>query len=930
MRKALITLIFLSSCAKLDLSALPFSSQSEIDALLQISSVRLALSSDYINYGLDPSPSVLISGLPNENINVKIYSDNACTSLIASQNINSQLEGQSFYKTQIDNTYMNVGVNTFYFEIERYNTDSSCTYLGTYSYKGRIVDVQHTYSGAAALYEDSSVLAWGSAGYDSVPLGLSQKLTNVRKIYSTSESFLALKYDGTAVVWGDTYTGGEYYPIKDNLTDIIDVKTSGNSYAALKSDGTVFAWGDNQRVGSPGNASAVQSQLTNVVKIVSSSHAFIAIKSDGTAVLWGESRWGGDITDVPEPLINIVDVKSAGTAFSAVKSDGSIIYWDSYEAYSPAPTVTSPAVGAAINLDKIVSTIGAFAALRSDGTVSTWGIDSYGGDSSLVAAQLNNVIDIYATGRAFAALKADGSVVTWGSSSHGGDSSSVSLQLNNVQELAVNIAAFSALKADGTVIAWGSNSYGGDTTAVAADLNNVSRIFGGEDSLSALRNDGRLVVWGGHYNTAINSKLTNITNVFINTSTTSNYNTHTNPVLYTALKSDGTVVSWSSYGESHDYYEDYMLKRISNVSKIFQSNKEAYAAIKNDQTVVTWGTPWGMENGGDSSVVQSELINVVDITPNFNGFAALKSDGTVVSWGSSQLNLDYQTFKSSLTDVNKVYTNRGTFVALKSDGTVVVWGGSDANGRDISLVSASLNNIIGIYSSWDAFAALKADGTVVTWGSSFFGGDSSSVSLQLNNVVNIASSQGGFLAIKADGTTVYWGLNSGSYGATPTNVVSATGANRDNYYFITKSDGTVSKWGDSKHDSQFSQISSQLSVSSNIKQLAFEDKYSTFLKTDGNIVCIGGDNDFGTNGYLEEINSLTDIVEVKSLGAYSVGIAEDRSLYIWGHFRNVIQKYEGSYFTSLISFENVHANRFDYFLKHAYGIGIDGSVVSIY
>ena len=56
----------------------------------------------------------------------------------------------------------------------------------------------------------------------------------------------------------------------------------------------------------------------------------------------------------------------------------------------------------------------AFAAIMGDRSIVTWGNPHYGGDSSAVRNQLENVTCIQATGRAFAALLADGSVVTWG------------------------------------------------------------------------------------------------------------------------------------------------------------------------------------------------------------------------------------------------------------------------------------------------------------------------------------------------------------------------------------------------------------------------------------------------------------------------------------------------------------------------------------
>ncbi len=55
-----------------------------------------------------------------------------------------------------------------------------------------------------------------------------------------------------------------------------------------------------------------------------------------------------------------------------------------------------------------------FAGVCNDGTVVTWGKAEWGGDSTGVQQQLQDIRHIYNTGRAFAAVKGNGSVVTWG------------------------------------------------------------------------------------------------------------------------------------------------------------------------------------------------------------------------------------------------------------------------------------------------------------------------------------------------------------------------------------------------------------------------------------------------------------------------------------------------------------------------------------
>ena len=70
---------------------------------------------------------------------------------------------------------------------------------------------------------------------------------------------------------------------------------------------------------------------------------------------------------------------------------------------------------------KIYSTGSAFAAVNEKGHVFSWGVSSYGGDSSSVSASLTNITEIYSTDFAFAAVNDKRQVITWGWDYYGGD-----------------------------------------------------------------------------------------------------------------------------------------------------------------------------------------------------------------------------------------------------------------------------------------------------------------------------------------------------------------------------------------------------------------------------------------------------------------------------------------------------------------------------
>lgn len=92
---------------------------------------------------------------------------------------------------------------------------------------------------------------------------------------------------------------------------------------------------------------------------------------------------------------------------------------------------------------------GGFAAIRADGAVVTWGMASFGGDSSSVQDQLRNVRHIFGALPALAAILQDETVVTWGLPLHGGASTKVPAQLKNFHQIASIHDAFAAIVADG-------------------------------------------------------------------------------------------------------------------------------------------------------------------------------------------------------------------------------------------------------------------------------------------------------------------------------------------------------------------------------------------------------------------------------------------------------------------------------------------------
>ncbi|CAJ1337769.1 unnamed protein product [Effrenium voratum] len=222
----------------------------------------------------------------------------------------------------------------------------------------------------------------------------------------------------------------------------------------------------------------------------------------------------------------------------------------------------------------------------------------------------------------------------------------------------------------------------------------------------------------------------------------------------------------------------------------------AFAAVYGDGSVATWGEE---ECGGDSSGVQDQLTEVLQIQSSLGAFAALRADGSVVSWGAEEAG-DSSRVQDRLTNVTAIQACRGAFCALRADGRVVTWGKAEAGG-DSDKVQEELRDVLCIQSALDAFAAIRADGGVVTWGDPKLGG----CVQQLKGVRHIqghtrrSSDGGAFAAISVDGDVETWGC--ASHGGDCSYVQQRLKDVQciqvcDSAFAAIRGDGQVVTWGD--------------------------------------------------------------------------------------------------------------------------------------
>ena len=419
--------------------------------------------------------------------------------------------------------------------------------------------------------------------------------------------------------------------------------------------------------------------------------------------------------------------------------------------------VGQPAVAAALN---------AFAAIRADGSVVAWGgppidEDESGdpGNCTAVQSQLQRVTHIQAAYCAFAALREDGSVVTWGDDVAGGDSSSVQDQLYDVCSLQSSMHAFAALKKDGSVVTWGLG-LAGDSTSVRGQLHDVRAIQSDENHFAALRADGVVVYWGDYANKVGFEVLDLLRDVLWIQGSLDGF---------AAVKAKGKLVF---FGVADPDFGDIFPRgekpgdTLSSVHETglpdvchLQFCRTCWAAASQDGKLATFGPVNSTLSSLVACPAPHTIGDVVGIQSyaryDLAAFAAIRRDGSVVTWGDGLAGGDSSAVQNELKNVVQVQAAGSAFAALRTDGSVVTWGRSDAG--DSRRVQAQLKNITSIQTNGAAFAALRADGSVITWGSRVEGGDSSLAQGLLQDVTCIQASNAAFAAIRVDGSIVTWG-----------------------------------------------------------------------------------------------------------------------------------------------------------------------------
>ncbi|AKC70860.1 hypothetical protein MB84_17330 [Pandoraea oxalativorans] len=298
--------------------------------------------------------------------------------------------------------------------------------------------------------------------------------------------------------------------------------------------------------------------------------AFAALRSNGNVVMWGDGRLGGATS--PSPT-NVAHLTGGHTSFACIKRDGKLLAWGDPHA---GGTLT-PEASAVGDAKSVFANGWGFCAMRTNGHLLTWGPKDYGGEIP-PAFKAYPHTSVRGNSSAFCALRTTGVVKAWGDQTNGGRLSTEVESASNIVEIAAStLGAFAVLTSERKILAWGRGDYGGQVPDHIKQYNDIVEIVGIDYAFCARREGGQIVCWG-----------------------------------------------LPGYGGSLP--PEYASEKFVQVT----GTAVAFAALRPNGTVVTWGAA---ERGGDSSAVQSQLVDIRAVYANSQAFAAIPAGGGVVTWG---------------------------------------------------------------------------------------------------------------------------------------------------------------------------------------------------------------------------------------------------------------------------------------------------------
>lgn len=391
-------------------------------------------------------------------------------------------------------------------------------------------------------------------------------------------------------IWYGAHTYNFWKPFSGNSTPIY------YSTLAMKVDGTVKTWWSSWSSGWAPTGSWY-------VKVFNNNSAWAAMKANGSITSWWSSANGG----TGEPTgSGYTSITSTEQAFAALHQDGTIfVWWNNGYGWD----TTNPPAGTFL---KIYGNERAFAGMKSDGSITTWWSTSFWGTGGPTDTWY---ADIFPTRIGFLAIKTNGDIFMWWASSMYISTAN----LAGYKSVVANNGTFSILKDDGSI------HYIKDNTVPLSHTWFV-KIFTGNDLFAGLKDTGELYLWWENtYGWAFRYYLDG-----------SDYKDVVSTwAFFSALKNDGTMVTWKQRGTSWSYISPYSTFHSIHSDGPFKkmaASGYAFAALREDGSVKVWWHEYNYGAYGGNQAQAPAWNGYVDIYATQWWFTVVHQDGTIKSW----------------------------------------------------------------------------------------------------------------------------------------------------------------------------------------------------------------------------------------------------------------------------------------------------------
>lgn len=216
-------------------------------------------------------------------------------------------------------------------------------------------------NGAIALRTDGTIVHLPSGSTPAPP----SELENVFAIEAGTDFSLAMRDDGSVVAWGDDPYDYGKTAVPSGLPPAVSIAAGDTSASILTTDGRVRSWG-----GSASNwNNRAPREIANVVAVSEGENYALGILSDGTLTAWRNGEFT-HLANIPLGLSNVIAVVAGNDHNLALKADGTVVAWGGYDA-NRVSTVSTwrniVAIGASYNQSH---------GLTKDGKILTYAPDS--------------------------------------------------------------------------------------------------------------------------------------------------------------------------------------------------------------------------------------------------------------------------------------------------------------------------------------------------------------------------------------------------------------------------------------------------------------------------------------------------------------------------------------------------------------------------